>query len=255
MAGPLLARGERELVATEPTDNVALMFERLAKDPSVDVEKLQRLIDMQRDILRHNAEAQFWEAFATMQGELPTITEDGSIVVEGQVRSRYSTNENIQECIRPILQKHGFALSFRNIKGEKTYTTRGILAHRGGHKETDDFESLPDNGGRMNDIQRIGSMRSYGQRYTTISLLNIVSRAPQDRDRDGAGTKTRQPSSAAPAGYDDWLANLEAVADEGMPAFSKMWNDSKPEYRKYLTDTAPELQRSIKAKAAKAKAS
>lgn len=210
---------------------VTLMFERLARDPNVDVDKLERLIAMQERILKHRAEEQFWEAFAQMQGELPTIAEDGAIKVNEVVRSRYSTNENIQECIRPVLKAHGFALTFRNSTNEKgAVCVTGVLAHRAGHKETDTFESAPDSGGQMNSIQRIGSTRSYGARYTTIALLNIVSRAPQDRDNDGA--KSEQPPS--PAGYEDWKLDMAAAADEGWPALSQAWNKSKKEYRDYV---------------------
>jgi len=258
---PLAAKPEDDPVATgaaigdalvrahlTPPDSTALMFERLAKDPSVDVEKLKQLIDMQKEILRHNAESLFWQAFAEMQGDLPTIAEDGSIVVNGQVRSRYSTNENIQECIRPILQKHGFALSFRNRTAEKL-TVTGILAHRGGHKETDEFESKPDSGGSMNDIQRIGSTRSYGQRYTTISLLNIVSRAPQDRDDDGE--KSQRPSP--PEGYDAWAAALEGIADEGLKSLTVTFNKANAEFRNYLTKYDRRAWEALKATAAKVK--
>lgn len=239
-------------VALTPVENASLvlMFERLAKDPAVDVEKLQRLIDMQKDILRINAEAKFWDEFARMQGDLPTITEDGAIAVNGVVRSRYSTNENIQEVIRPILQRYGFALSFRNATRDGVQIVTGILAGHG-HKETDTFESAPDSGGSMNSIQRIGSTRSYGQRYTSIALLNIVSRAPQDRDDDGERGGMKDTSDA-PEGYDPWLATLEGVADEGMAKFSQAWNRSPESFRRYLARTAPKLLNSIKDKAGRA---
>jgi hypothetical protein len=266
-AAPLLAEDARPGSTADPgvrdvalvpagqtSGDLVLMFERLAKDPAVDVEKLQRLIDMQKDILRVNAEAEFWAAFAEMQGALPTITEDGSIAVNGAVRSRYSTNENIQECIRPILKQYGFALSFRNSTTEKGQLIRGILAHRGGHKETDDFESPPDSGGQMNNIQRIGSTRSYGQRYTTIALLNIVSRAPQDRDDDGQGSER----PAAPDGYEAFAAVLEAKAEEGLPALTEAFNGTakaKPALTTYLTKHFRREWEAMKAKAAKVKVS
>ena len=225
--------GVRE-VALVPAEgaNLVLMFERLAKDPAVDPDKLEKLIDLQERIIRHNAEAAFWEAFSQMQGELPTINEDGSISVNGVVRSRYSTNENIQEVIRPILHRHRFALSFRNATKENgTVVVTGILAGYG-HKETDSFESAPDSGGSMNSIQRIGSTRSYGQRYTTIALLNIVSRAPQDRDDDGR--RTGKPDAPdPPQGYEDWLKGLHTAATKGLKTFEPAWECSDGAFKSY----------------------
>jgi hypothetical protein len=221
------------LTTVQPSADAVSMFERLAKDPAVDVDKLQKLIDMQERILAHNAESQFWEAFARMQGDLPTITEDGAISVGNTIRSRYSTNEAIQEAIRPILQKHGFALSFRNKTIDKVLRVTGILAHCGGHKETDDFDSEADSGGQMNSIQRIGSTRSYGQRYTTISLLNIVSRAPQDRDDDGrrGGNKVARTT---PEGFIEWHQHLQAVAPKGWKALQAAWEVSDQKFRKAI---------------------
>lgn len=236
-------------VALVPAEsaNLVLMFERLAKDPSVDVEKLQRLIDMQKDILRHQAEAQFWDAFARMQGDLPTITEDGQIKVGEVIRSRYSTNEAIQEAIRPILQRHGFSLSFRNTTNDKgRVCVTGILAHTAGHKERDTFESDPDSGGQMNSIQRIGSTRSYGQRYTTIALLNIVSRARQDRDDDGQ--KSGRPT--APDGYDGWKDHLSAAAVKGTKALEAAWECSDGPFKTYMANHDREAQKALKATAA-----
>lgn len=209
-----------------------LMFERLARDPNVPVDKLRELVLLQEHVMARNAESEFWGAFAEMQGELPTITEDGAIKVGEQVRSRYSTNEAIQEAIRPVLKTHGFALSFRNQTKDGIVTVTGILAHRGGHKETDTFESAPDSGGQMNSIQRIGSTRSYGQRYTTIALLNIVSRAPGDRDDDGNRGGTKE-APAPPKGFEKWWGDLQTASMLGLGALDKAWAASRGELKQY----------------------
>ncbi len=225
---------------------IVQMFERLASNPEVDVAKLEKLIEMQERILRYNAKAEFWQAFAQMQGELPTITEKGEILVNGQIRSRYAKNEDIQEVVRPILQRHGFALSFRHEFTDGHVKIIGVLAHRSGHSEQDEFVAKADTSGSKNDIQALGSTRSYGQRYTTIALLNIVSRGEDD---DGAGAnKGKYPP--APEGYDDWILDLTAVADEGTARLKAAWTSAKAEFRSYLTATDPNLWNTLKAKAA-----
>lgn len=251
---------EETPVTTEPNSltvpaesaNLVLMFERLAKDKDVDVVKLQALIDMQKDIIRTNAEAAFWAAFPAMQRQLPTIDEDGRIVVEGIVRSRYSTNEILQETIRPILAEHGFSLSFRNRVTEKgARIVTGILAHVAGHKEHDEFESMPDDGGKMNSIQRIGSQRSYGQRYTTIALCNIVSRAKNDRDDDGKnGGKTEAPEP--PGGverFTKWQKTLKDAAAKGLKSFDPAWECSDVDLKNYALKYYREDVNALKATA------
>src|SRR5688572_29901797 len=113
--GTLLAQGEKEMTLREPApaDSVALMFERLAKDPAVDVEKLERLIAMQERIMRHNAKAAFDASYARMQPEIPIIDEHGRIEVKGTLRSTYAPLEDIHKVIKPICSQFGFAIRHR----------------------------------------------------------------------------------------------------------------------------------------------
>ena len=55
-----------------------------------------------------------------------------------------------------------------------------------------------------------------------------------------------------PAGYADWLADMQALADEGTAALQSAWKKSRHEYRTHLTETNTGGWESIKAKAAKA---
>jgi hypothetical protein len=231
---------------------VLLMFERLAKDPSVDVEKLERLIAMQERIMRHQAKAAFDAAFAEMQGEIPVITEKGEILVKGELRSRYATNEDIQEIVKPILQRHGFSILFRNEFADNRCKVIGILSHRGGHSEQDEFVTKPDDSGGKNDIQALGSARSYGQRYTTTALLNIATRGTDD-DGKAAGEKPK-PDVQAPKGFEDWWADLQAVSDNGLGPLTAAWNASKIEFRNHLARTNRGAFNALRDKAAKVKA-
>lgn len=248
MAGTLLAQGERELVTQDQPAavDVALMFERLARDPNVDVVKLERLIEMQERILAYNAKAEYYTAFAAMQGDLPTVEEKGSTN-----NGMYALHEDIVEAVRPVLQKHGFMLTHRtHFPDATTVRVVGILAHKGGHAEETEFLSKADTSGNKNAIQALGSAQSYGQRYTSRALLNIASRVADD---DGIATSPKpKPEKPAPDGYDAWLAVLDGVAGNGDAAFEKAWADSKADHRKFLIDTAPKLLAGMRNKARKA---
>lgn len=223
------------------------LFERLARDESVPVEKLEKLIELQERIIAHQAKAAFDAAFAEMQGEIPIISERGEIWVKEELRSRFARLEDILEVATPIMQRHGFGLRFR--AGEPSAPGKikriGILTHRAGHSEQDEFECKADDSGGKNDVQSIGSTRSYAQRYITISLLNIVTRGQDD---DGQKSE-RKPPPPAPAGYDSWLTDFTAVADEGARALRDAWNKTKQEYRAHITKTAPTTLARLRTKA------
>ena len=225
------------------------MFERLACDPNVDVAKLEKLIEMQERIMRHQAKAAFDAAFAEMQGEIPIITERGEISVNGQIRSKYARFEDILVEVKPVLQKHGFALRHRNHFTDGKIKIVGILSHRCGHSEEDEFEAKADDSGSKNAIQALGSTRSYGQRYTTISLLNIATKGADD---DGhQSEKAGKPDQAPPAGFGDWWTDMQSCAENGLPALTEAWKRSKAEYRNYIMATDKSALSTLKATAAK----
>lgn len=229
-----------------PASDVSLMFERLARDPAVDVEKLERLIAMQERILAHNAKAEFYAAFAEMQGEIPTVIERG-VTNNG----KYATHEDIVDAVRPVLQKHGFMLSFRTVFTEKTVKVRGVLAHRSGYSEETEFVSSADTSGNKNAIQALGSAQSYGQRYTTKALLNIATRGDDDDGRRAGG----KPEPDMPKGFEDWWTDMQSNASDGAPALEQSWKASKLEYKNYLIATKRQQWNDLKAKALRVKTS
>lgn len=212
----MLAAGEREIVTAEPEP--VSMFERLVKDPSVDVDKLERLMAMHERMLAGQAKAAYYTDFAGMQAELPTVQERGKTN-----NGKYATHEGIVEAVRPVLKKYGFILTFRTtFPDPTTVKVIGILAHKAGHAEETEFISKADTSGSKNAIQALGSAQSYGQRYTMRALLNIAS-AAEDDDGQRAGGKV---PTETPEGFDDWWTDMAAAADNGVAALEKAWSDS-----------------------------
>lgn len=174
------------------------IIERAARDPSVDIDKMQRLMDMQERILVRNARAAYASALASMQPELPVIDRKGKIEVRKkdaagertgavQQSTPYALWEDINEGIRPVLAKHGFALSFRvGVAQDGKLTITGILSHREGHAEETTITLQHDSTGSKNAVQAVGSSVSYGKRYTAGALLNLTSRG-EDDDGKAAG--------------------------------------------------------------------
>jgi hypothetical protein len=211
--------------------NLVLMFERLAKDPAVDVAKLEKLIELQERIMRHNAKAAFDGAFSRMQAELPVVDERGQILVKGQLRSTYAKLEDIHDVVKPIMKTFGFAMRHRTEwPADKAGIIRiiGILSHEQGHSEQSEFEAPMDRSEYRTDIQSQGSTLSYGRRYTTLDLLNISTRGLDD---DGKKSGRSQP----PEGYDEWLVGMSELASKGLAALQVEFQKSKPEFRAFVT--------------------
>lgn len=198
-----------ELTKTEnlPADMLAYaqIIERAASNPNVDVNKLEKLLDMQERVLSRRAEVAFNGAFAEMQSQLPVIAENGQIKIGNEIRSKYALFEDINETCKPILKQHGFALTFKTATEKGAATVTGILMHKEGHRESTEITLEADTSGSKNSVQSIGSSISYAKRYCLCALLNITSRGEDD---DGARGNVKRITESQSA---DLLAMLEEV--------------------------------------------
>lgn len=161
---------------------VLAMVERVAMNPDADIDKLERLLDMQERVLIRNAMVAFNTAMAEMQSDIPTIEKNGAIIVKDTERSRYARFEDIMRIVKPIMQRYGFAVSFRTNTGDNCVKVTGVLMHKDGHREETEMTLPVDSSGSKNTVQAIGSSTAYGKRYVLCALLNI---ATGDEDDDG----------------------------------------------------------------------
>lgn len=154
---------------------------RAASDPSVDIDKMERLIAMQERLQSNQAKIDFTAAKVAMQPEIPAIDMRGRIIIRDKNNPERITQEtpfarfeDIHEAVMPVLTAHGFDLSFRNglsPDGKVRVTT--ILSHVGGHSEETYFDLPHDSSGSKNAVQAVGSSTSYAKRYGVLSILNI----------------------------------------------------------------------------------
>lgn len=222
-------------------DPMLAMMERLASNKDVDVVKLQALIDMQKDIMAVNAKAAFNTAFAKLQKRLPTVVEKGKTN-----NGAYARLEDIIETVRPILGDEGFSLSHRTEWPDKsTVKVIGILTHEQGYSRESEFLATADTSGNKNAIQALGSAVSYGRRYTTKDLLNIVTK---EEDDDGK----KSSNATAPEGYAEWVDTMDGFVLDGCTkaALTEKWNAAPEAFRKFMAATDRQHVEGWKKKAA-----
>lgn len=160
---------------TNESATILSVISRAAADPNCDIEKMERLLQMQERVQARQAQAAFAADLAEMQDELPSIGERG----DAAGRYTYALWEDINAAIKPVLKKHGFALSFRTDFSEGIAVT-GVLSHRSGHSEQTTIRLPADASGNKNAVQAVASSVSYGKRYTAGALLNLTSHGEDD---------------------------------------------------------------------------
>jgi hypothetical protein len=158
----------------------------LAKDPQVDVHKLDALLAMQSKMESRQAEREFIAAFSRLSGDLPRVKKNGTIDLGKGKAIPFARWEDMDAIIRPAMTREGFTLSFDSSMREGGgVIVTGTLMHRDGHTRTASIPLPPDAGPGRNALQSIGSSLSYGRRYCAEMLLNIIREGEDDNGRLG----------------------------------------------------------------------
>lgn len=175
MNNAIAIKSEQPVMA-QPESSLLAVISRVATDPNCDLDKMERLLNMQERVMAKQSEQAFNAAMAAMQAEIPSIAERG----KGHNDKRYATLEDIVDVVRPIMHKYGFAVSFRVAQAAPQITVTGVLMHKDGHREETSMMLAADTSGSKNAVQAIGSSVSYGKRYVLAALLNIATRGEDD---------------------------------------------------------------------------
>lgn len=222
------ASDRRELAPASDSTALISVIERAARDPNIDIDKMERLLVMQERIFARAAEADFNAAMSACQAEMPIIKATFS---NEQTGSFYAALEEVDRVARPIYTRHGFALSFgtADCPIENFYRQTCKLSHRGGHSEMRQADLPTDMVGikgnpNKTGIQGFGSTMTYGQRYITKLAFNIVI----GNDNDGNGpTLSKEQIAQIEQKLKDSGTNREQFFEwwrikslENMPAFN-----------------------------------
>lgn len=179
----IMPEQRRQAVAPISSDtSILAVISRAATDPTCDIEKMERLMAMHERMQAKNAEQAFNAAMAQMQCEIPTVGETG---MNTHTKNPYATLDDINYTLKPILQRHGFAVTFKVEHAANGISVTGILMHSAGHREQTTMLLPIDTGSGRNAVQAVGSSTTYGKRYVMCALLNITT--GETRDDDGAG--------------------------------------------------------------------
>lgn len=173
----------------EAPNGMVSMMERLALNPDLPVEKLEKLLEMQIRIMGIEAEKEFAAAMARVQSKLPKVGRDRD---NDQTGSKYATLEAIAAAIKPIYTAEGFSMSFSEAPSPKDQHVRviGILRHKDGHK-TDHYRDVAVDtagiAGKVNKTLTHGEASSitYGRRYVTCLAFDVATGDDTDGNKPG----------------------------------------------------------------------
>jgi hypothetical protein len=175
----------------------------MAVSQNADIDKLQKLMELNERFEANQARKAFEEAFAAFKREAPKLEktkEVGYGAGEKRTAYKYTPLDLIANTLGPILGKHGLCYNWRQDSTKESITVTCILRHTQGHSIENVLSAGADPSGSKNAIQAIGSAVSYLRRYT---LLGVLGMATSDEDSDGV---TMQEAA-------DFIAHIQEASD------------------------------------------
>ncbi len=167
------------LVAVNPQ---TLILKAIDKD--LDIDKMERLLVMRRELKAEGARDIYFKFLAKFQKECPIITKKAPVYEKNsttKVRYMYAKIEDIIEQVKGVLEKYGFSYSFKTKQNNGNLTTICISYHEAGHQEETEFTVPVDQDSYMSAPQKVASASTFSKRYAFCNAFGI---ATEDEDND-----------------------------------------------------------------------
>lgn len=147
------------------------------------LEKLTQLYERMED---RNAEKSFAAAFVELQNDMPVVNATKAVPnKDGTTRYKFAPYEDIMETVKPVLQRHGFTITFSMSFGEGRVTQTCTLQHKDGHSRQNQFMVRIGNGPPgSSEAQGDGAASTYAKRFALCNALNIVCEVDTDANKD-----------------------------------------------------------------------
>lgn len=163
---------------------MARMAELMSKGLDIDVDKMAKLLEVQKDYEANEARKAYHAAMTAFKENPPKIIKDKHVSFN-QTSYNHASLANVLRIISAEMSNHGLSVAWetgQTESGQIKVTCR--VTHTLGHSESTSLVAAPDNSGKKNPIQAIGSTVSYLERYTLLAITGLTT---EDMDDDGNG--------------------------------------------------------------------
>jgi len=174
---------------------------QMAVDKGADLDQLQKLMDLQERWEANEARKAFHSAMNDFKSDPPSIYKNKHVEYNNY---HHATLDHVVNVISEAMSKQ--SLSFRwDVSQGDSINVSCIVTHALGHSERVSLQAEPDNSGKKNSIQAIGSTVTYLQRYTLLAVTGLAAKGIDD---DG--------KNSGPPEYisEDQALDLIALLDE-----------------------------------------
>lgn len=153
----------------------------LAVDKNLDIEKLGKLMELQKVWQTDQARKAFFGALSKFQSEVPEIRKSKAVAFN-EVKYNYAPLSDVVRQIKDSCRECGLSYRWEIKDTKEEISVTCLITHTDGHTEQTTMTASPDDSGKKNKIQQRGSSIEYLKRYTLIGALGLST---TDSDIDG----------------------------------------------------------------------
>ncbi len=167
---------------------------QVAVEQNADLDKLQKLMDLQERWEANEARKAYVTAMAAFKKDAPEIVKDTHVSFRNRAGDvteyDHATLDQVSNVIGKALAKHGLAHSWKMNQTENgRITVLCIITHELGHSEQVSLPAMPDTSGGKNAIQATSSAVTYLERITLLAATGLAA-AGQDDDGAASGSES-----------------------------------------------------------------
>lgn len=155
----------------------------MAIDKGLDVDKLERLVAMRREMKTEWAKEEYTKAKAAFQANCPTIQKTKIVYDKnGQtIRYKYAPIESIVEQVKSLLAENGFSYSIGVKQEDALLIVSCNVTHKAGHTESYSIPVPIGSEAYMSEVQKYGARITFAKRYAFMDAFGILT---GDEDTD-----------------------------------------------------------------------
>ncbi len=165
----------------------------IAVQQNLDVDKLERLMELDERWRAQRAKEAYFRALAKFQATVPSLNKDSLVdfsTSKGRTRYKYASLAVIKDTVQPMLEECGLTYRWEfETADDGGITATCVSTHIEGHSERTSMSAPPDTSGSKNAVQQIGSTMQYLQRYTFVGGFGITTAEKDDDGRQGVDSQ------------------------------------------------------------------
>jgi hypothetical protein len=224
---PPAIQQQHAIAATTPAELL-----RIAIDKNADLDRLEKLMQLQERWEAKQAKRSYDDAFASFKAEAVVVMK-GRLRKDGPLRgTSYAELHDVVDAVTPALSRHRLSSSWKVTKDEKDWIeVTCYLRHVDGHEESVSMGGPPDNGPAKNPVQARASTITYLERQTLKAACGVAEGGDDD---DGAGGS--QGVGKPDNSRGDRPAARPAQAEQSQPTFydQKKFDANKDTWREMV---------------------